>query len=85
MSNYTKAITATIIILFSVFIASFFGDLSINKHQELKIEAFNNSEILICYNTLIVSNFNWRLSGDNLINTNSAGYVELKNCKIKGE
>ena len=53
--------------------------------SELKEEAFKNSEILVCYETLIVSNSNWRLSEDHLINNNSAGYVKLRDCKVKHE
>lgn len=44
------------------------------------ISKFNNSEIIVCHNTLIISNSNWKLSGNHLINNNSAGYIEIKNC-----
>lgn len=48
-----------------------------------KVKSFRNSEILVCYDTLIVTDSNWKISGTNLYNHNSAGYIEIKNCKIK--
>ena len=54
---------------------------------KLKIEettkAFKNSEVLVCYDTLIVSDANWRLVDNHLINNNSAGYLSIDYCKIK--
>lgn len=44
---------------------------------------FNDGQVFKCHNTLIVSNSNWSLSGDHLINTNSAGYINFKNCVIE--
>lgn len=55
----------------------------ISNKTESKEDAFRNSQILVCYETLIVTDSNWYLSGENLINNNSAGYVKLKDCKIK--
>ena len=52
---------------------------------ELNIEAFNDNKTLICYNTLIITNFNWKLSGDDLVNINSAGYVKIRECNVKHE
>lgn len=46
-------------------------------------EAFKNSEVLVCYETLIVSDSNWKLVDNHLINNNSAGYILIDNCKIK--
>lgn len=46
-------------------------------------EAFNNSEIIVCYESLIISNISWKLIDDNLINNNIAGYLLIDNCKIK--
>lgn len=63
-------------------IFSFFG---FKSTVEFNKTAFNNDEVLICFNTLIVSNSNWKLSGDNLINNNSAGYIKIKDCKVKHE
>ena len=54
-------------------------------NRQIVDEAFKNSEILVCYETLIVSNSNWCLSKDHLINNNSAGYVKLRDCKVKNE
>ena len=54
----------------------------IKYNQELQ-EAFKNSEVLVCYDTLIVSDSNWKIIENNLINNNSAGYLLLENCKIK--
>ena len=39
--------------------------------------------ILVCYKTLIVSNENWKLNQDHLINNNLAGYVNIENCEIQ--
>ena len=44
---------------------------------------FINGDVFKCHNTLIVSNSNWRLVGDHLINNNSAGYINFKNCVIE--
>lgn len=44
---------------------------------------FRNSEVLICYGTLIVTDSNWSLSGNHLINNNSAGYVNINQCSLK--
>ena len=46
-------------------------------------KAFKNSEALVCYDTLIVSDSNWKLLDKHLINNNSAGYLLIENCKIK--
>ena len=46
-------------------------------------KAFKNSEVLVCYDTLIVSDSNWKLVDRHLINNNSAGYILIDNCKIK--
>lgn len=48
-------------------------------------KAFKNSEALVCYDTLIVSDSNWKLLDKHLINNNSAGYLLIENCKIKKE
>lgn len=56
------------------------------KHNEYISEttkAFKNSEVLVCHNTLIVSDANWKLVDDHLINNNSAGYLLIDNCEIK--
>lgn len=55
----------------------------ISTNYNNKKEAFRNSEILVCCDTLIVSDTNWKLVDDHLINNNSAGYIDIKNCKIK--
>lgn len=46
-------------------------------------KAFKNSEVLVCNDTLIVSDSNWKLLDKHLINNNSAGYLLIENCKIK--
>lgn len=52
-----------------------------NAINKSTIEDFNNGEILVCYKTLIITNSNWKLSDNNLINNNSAGYVDIENCE----
>lgn len=61
------------------------GLVSITKIIELEetTKAFKNSEVLVCYETLIVSDSNWKLVDRHLINNNSAGYLLIDNCKIK--
>lgn len=54
-----------------------------SNSTEDKVKAFRNSEILVCFDTLVVSNSNWEISGVNIYNNNSAGYIEIKNCKVK--
>jgi hypothetical protein len=46
-------------------------------------KAFKNSESLVCYDTLIVTNSNWKLVDNHLINNNFAGYLLIDNCGIK--
>lgn len=50
---------------------------------ELNIDAFNSDKTLVCFSTLIITNSNWKLSNDNLINNNSAGYISIKDCEVK--
>lgn len=59
--------------------------LHIDKIETLEetTKAFKNSEVLVCHNTLIVSDANWKLVDDHLINNNSAGYLLIDNCEIK--
>lgn len=44
--------------------------------------AFNDGKILQC-SDLIISNNNWKLAEDHLINNNSAGYLDISTCTIK--
>ena len=55
----------------------------ISEIEEAESEAFKNSEVLVCYDTLIVSDSNWKLVDRHLINNNSAGYILIDNCEIK--
>lgn len=75
----TKIATVVLIVLIILLL------MPAKSKTELNIEAFNDNKTLICYNTLIVTNSNWKLSEDNLINNNSAGYVKIKDCKVKYE
>ena len=47
------------------------------------IQLFNEGKIFVCHNTVIVTNSNWRLVDDHLINNNSAGYINFRNCVIE--
>lgn len=49
--------------------------------DEKKIKSFEEGNVLVCYGTLIVTNSNWSISADHLINKNSAGYINIKDCK----
>ena len=57
--------------------------LGLDKITQKNIIAFNNSEELICYDTLIVTNSNWKLFENHLINENSAGYLDIRNCEVR--
>ena len=61
------------------------GFLLYNKVKKLEenISLFNSGETLVCYDTLIVTNSNWKLVDNHLINNNSAGYLSIDKC-IKG-
>ena len=79
-----RSLLKTILICF-VIIAITLVVIVIVKTTELEetTKAFNDSEVLLCYDTLIVSNSNWKLVDNHLINNNSAGYLLIDNCKIK--
>lgn len=47
------------------------------------IQLFNEGKLFVCDNTLIVTNSNWRLVDDHLINNNSAGYINFRKCVIE--
>lgn len=67
------------------FLIGFLILLHIDKIETLEetSKAFKNSEVLVCHNTLIVSDANWKLVDDHLINTNSVGYLLIDDCRIK--
>lgn len=75
-----KRILIVVIILISILIMSF-----MDKEQRDKnlLESFNSGEVLVCYDTLIVTNSNWKLTDSNLINSNSAGYLDIHKCSVK--
>jgi hypothetical protein len=75
----TKIATVVLIVLIILLL------MPTKSKTELNIEAFNDNKTLICYNTLIVTNSNWKLSEDHLINNNSAGFVKIRDCKVKYE
>lgn len=52
----------------------------LNKQSELNA-FFNSGETLVCYDTLIVSNSNWKLADNHLINNISAGYLSIDKCR----
>ena len=52
------------------------------NEQDRKIEAFKDGKLLQC-GELIISSNNWYLSNDKLINTNSAGYINIDKCEVK--
>lgn len=75
-----KSISIIAIIFISILITSFMGKEQRDKNLQ---EAFNNGEVLICSDTLIVTNSNWKLADLNLINSNSAGYLDIYKCSVK--
>lgn len=74
----------TILICF-VIVASALFIVMTSKISEITetTEAFKNSEVLVCHDTLIVSDSNWKIVDNHLINNNSAGYLLIDHCKIK--
>ena len=80
-----RSLMKTILICF-VITAITLASTVIVKTTELEetSEAFKNSKVLVCYETLIVSDSDWKLVDNHLINNNSAGYILINNCKIKG-
>ena len=70
-------------LFFSALVFVLFSLLATNTRVEEIKEAFNNSEIIICHESLILSNVSWKLIDDNLINNNIAGHLDIKNC-VKG-
>ena len=74
-----KTKTRLLIIIFVVVMIFISYKLGLNKQTDLK-SIFESGETLICYDTLIVSNSNWTLMDDHLINNNSAGYLLIDKC-----
>lgn len=79
-----RSLLKTILILFLI-VATSSVAIVIVKTTELEetTKAFKNSEVLVCYDTLIVSDSNWKLLDNHLINNNSAGYLLIGKCRIK--
>lgn len=79
-----RSLLKTILILFLI-VATSSVAIVIVKTTELEetTKAFKNSEVLVCYDTLIVSDSNWKLLDNRLINNNSAGYLLINKCRIK--
>ncbi len=73
-----------LLIILAIFFIGMIISIFINTPKvyiEEKIEAFKNGEVLVCHKTLIVSNEDWKLNQDHLINNNSAGYVHIAHCE----
>ena len=75
-----KSILIIAIIFISIFVITFMDREQRGKNLQ---EAFNSGEVLVCYDTLIVTNSNWKLTDSNLINSNSAGYLDIHKCSVK--
>lgn len=80
LEDLKRILIITTIILLSVLVISFM-DIE-NRGKNIQ-EAFNSGEVLICSDTLIVTNSNWKLTDSNLINSNSAGYLDIYKCSVK--
>ena len=83
-NNRQKILLKILLIVLCCFVG--FGiQLHIDKinTDEYTTQAFKNSEVLVCHETLIVSDSNWKLVDKHLINNNSAGYILIDNCEIK--
>ena len=82
-NNLKKLEKSMVITIVIIVLLCYIIHLNIIKYNQELQEAFKNSEVLVCYDTLIVSDSNWKIIENNLINNNSAGYLLLENCKIK--
>ena len=82
-NNLKKLEKSMVIAIVIIVLLCYIIHLNIIKYNQELQEAFKNSEVLVCYDTLIVSDSNWKIIENNLINNNSAGYLLLENCKIK--
>ena len=82
-NNLKKLEKSMVITIVFIVLLCYIIHLNIIKYNQELQEAFKNSEVLVCYDTLIVSDSNWKIIENNLINNNSAGYLLLENCKIK--
>ena len=80
MTKPTIAIIITLVFSMITVISIIIG---VKEEYLHKQEAFKDGNILVCYNTLIVSNESWKLNVDVLTNNNSAKYVKLSNCEVK--
>ena len=49
--------------------------------MEKKVKSFEEGNVLVCHGTLIVTNSNWTISDNHLINKNSAGYINIGACQ----
>ena len=76
-----RSLLKTILICFVIVVSVLFIVMT-SKISEIT-EAFKNSEVLVCHDTLIVSDSNWKIVDNHLINNNSAGYLLIDHCKIK--
>ena len=79
-----RSLLKTILICFVIVVSVLFIVMT-SKISEITetTEAFKNSEVLVCHDTLIVSDSNWKIVDNHLINNNSAGYLLIDHCKIK--
>lgn len=79
-----RSLLKTILICFVIIVITLVVVIIVKTTElEETTKAFKNSEVLVCHNTLIVSDANWKLVDDHLINNNSAGYLLIDNCRIK--
>lgn len=81
-SEQKRLLIKLILTLIIIIITCYIIHIKHNEYISETSEAFKNSEVLVCYDTLIVSDANWHLVDDHLINNNSAGYLLIDNCRI---
>ena len=82
-SEQKRLLIQLLLTLITILITCYLIHIKHNEYISKIKEAFKNSEVLMCHNTLIVSDGNWKLVDQHLINNNSAGYILIDNCKIK--
>lgn len=79
-----RSLLKTILICFVIIVITLVVEIIVKTTElEETTKAFKNSEVLVCYDTLIVSDANWRLVDNHLVNNNSAGYLLIDKCQIK--
>ena len=80
--NYQQLIETLIVLVIVYAIVLTVSYIAYINEKET-INAFNNSKNIICYDTLIISKENWKLTNQHLIKNDLSGYINILECKVK--